>query len=242
MDDDNHTITHSIISLFQRTDAEPTKLEAARAIASLCRFLHSTPVLPAWDPASEAYEAAKNAISALPSPPVSEDEPRGGPEEGSRRRERFYNEHNVEIPLAYLITQQKWPILRSEAWFVFALMGRSVDGAGVILRILQDQSALDRLSETVIGRSAGEMAETRLIENGDTYTDPTQQLELEPQRVDPTQQANMKRVDRENALVMCTELLKASAPEAISSRRDILQALVQEGTELVAAEKRPILR
>lgn len=215
------TSVHGIISLFGRSDAEPTRLEAARSIAAICRALHSTSpadILPDWKPV-EGQEAA---------------------DEGILKRQAFYNKHKLSDALAFLVTQPKWPIIRSEAWFVFALMSRSKDGAAMVTSVLENQDALDALSTAITGREK-DQASAKQIEaapaaSGDIEA-LTGGLSLEPQQVDPSQKANMTKIDRENAVVLCTELLRTAAgslPEDVSGT---LHSLVKEGAELVAADK-----
>ncbi|EFY89206.1 hypothetical protein MAC_04793 [Metarhizium acridum CQMa 102] len=209
-----------IISLFRRSDAEPTKLEAARCVAGLCRALHSSPV-------SEVLEN-------LGSNDTNTDE---------SKRTNFYKEHHVESPLRFLITQDKWPSLRSEAWFVFALMSRSESGATVVVSVLHDKAAESALIETITGQKpenkedAAADDEPRELEPHPELSSAASELQLEPQQVDPKQKENMAKVDRENALVLCTELLKVLkgelAPEKIAS----LQRLVRDGTQLIVTDR-----
>lgn len=223
-----------IIALYERSDAEPTRLEAARAIAAMCRMLHSSPVvplLPDWErPAGEG-----GTTSSEP-----------GNEE-SQRREYFYSKHDVARVLSFLVSQQKWPSLRSEAWFVFALMCRSKEGGRVIIGLLQILGCTTALIKAITGR------ETPLSETGNNerieevsyspaapdsqITSMAEGLGLEPQQADPKQQESMIRVDRENALVMCTELLRTWGNQLPGLRLSMLQDLVKEGTEIVAAQK-----
>lgn len=62
-------------------------------------------------------------------------------------------------------------------------------------------------------------------------------MQLEPQQVDPAQKANMARVDRENAVVLCTELLKFKGSEMPPAQNALLQDLIIQGTQMIAAEK-----
>lgn len=223
-----------IITLYERSDAEPTRLEAARAIAAICRMLHSSPVaplLPDWEPPAGENETKSSEPD----------------DEESQRRAYFYSKHDVARVLSFLVSQQKWPTLRSEAWFVFALMCRSKEGSRAIITLLQIHGTMTALIKAVTGR------ETPLSEVGSTeqadeapyslaapdsqITSMAEGLGLEPQQADPKQQESMIRVDRENALVMCTELLRTWGDRMPGLRLSILQDLVKEGTEIVAAQK-----
>jgi hypothetical protein len=223
-----------IITLYERSDAEPTRLEAARAVAAVCRMLHSGPVvplLPDWEPPVVEIDTDSSELV----------------DEESQRREYFYSKHDIARVLSFLVSQQKWPTLRSEAWFIFALMCRSKEGSRAIITLLQIHGTMTALIKAVTGR------ETPLSETGSNeqleeslyspaapdnqITSMAEGLGLEPQQADPKQRESMIRVDRENALVMCTELLRTWGNQLPGLRLSILQDLVKEGTEIVAAQK-----
>jgi hypothetical protein len=238
-----------LITAFSRTDAEPTKMEAARAVAAICRVLHTTPVLPIlpeWDPSEEGF------IYRPPKPlsPPNSQYPSPGSDGsgGGGRRERFYRLHPlINKPLSYLISQSKFPVVRSETWFVFALMGRSRDGATVVSRVLQINEAFQALAEAVTGRSAAnhQGANATTLPGGNSGAQGNQpasmamidDLGLEPQQVDPQQAANMARVDRENALVLVSELVRNWGDELPIFRRPAFQELLKEGGELLAVDR-----
>ncbi|OBS23433.1 hypothetical protein FPOA_03981 [Fusarium poae] len=204
----NHTTVHDVISLFGRSDTEPTRLEAARSVATVCRVLHTAPVdevLSGWNSENE----------------------------GTQSRSLFYAEHDLSEILSFLITQEKWPILRSEAWFVFALLSRSQDGARVVAKVLGVSGAMDALSFAITGKTASD-DQTPQIEGGMPEVPPAipEELALEPQQVDPKQQANMAKVDRENCLVLCTEIVK-NGETLESAQVSRLQSLIRQGTELL---------
>ncbi|KAH7175815.1 armadillo-type protein [Dactylonectria macrodidyma] len=230
-----HTSVHDILSLFDRADAEPTKLEAARCIASICRVFHTTPVLPLlpeWDPSQDGY--ASEPKEPLPPAGSSNDD------KESQLRGLFYQKHDFTKALSFLVTQQKWPILRSEAWFVFALMSRSKDGASVIANTLTVAEATDALSRAVTGQglTANNDEQAKQIESAaDDATAITNDLGLEPQQVDPKQKENMTRIDRENCLVLCTEIVKNSGSVLTTGQLGLLQDLIRKGTEVMSQEK-----
>ncbi|KAM0244269.1 hypothetical protein ACHAP5_006385 [Fusarium lateritium] len=203
-----HTTVHDVISLFDRSDTEPTRLEAARSVATVCRVLHTAPVdevLSGWNSENEETQS----------------------------RSLFYADHDLSQVLSFLITQEKWPILRSETWFVFALMSRSKDGAQVVAQVLAVSGATDALSHAVIGKATSD-SQTPQIEAGAPEIPPgiPEELALEPQQVDPKQKANMAKVDRENCLVLCTEVVKNG--ETLESEQvSRLQSLIRKGTELL---------
>ena len=154
------------------------------------------------------------------------------------RREAFYQQHDLSQALGFLITQQKWPILQSEAWFVFALMCRSRDGSEVVRAILADTTASNSLVQAVTGQQTVSPADSPNDIKALTGGSPDgPSVQLEPQQVDPAQKANMTRVDRENAVVLCTELLKFRGSDMPPAQRALLQDLMTQGTHLIAAEK-----
>ncbi|KAF9873432.1 GTP binding protein [Colletotrichum karsti] len=239
---------HRLLDLFARSDAEHTRTEAARAAAAVCRVLHTAPIpplLPDWDPADDGYVFR-------PEKPLS---PTAAAEAGSesgdaRRREKFYRQHAaLNKALAFLVTQTKFPVLRSEAWFVFALMCRSKDGAGVVIRALQVQGAFEALTESITGRSfSGEEGEEQKTitsgqeavvvgGGGGDNAAMVDGLGLEPQATDPAQAAGMKKVDRENGLVMVSELVRRHKDELPAVRRAAFEEMLREGGEMLVDEK-----
>lgn len=209
---------HILTALFERSDAEPTKMEVARAVATVCRILHSTPVSPVLPeeplrthhaPKRQRHDTStssgaddsnifvktdilssptsNHAISPSESLPGAPGAPIHSPSfslqqsptsssstasatasahssagstnnnssqhgAGPPRRARFYAAHDLALPLSFLIKQTRFPALRSEAWFVLALMCRSPDGATVVQAALQSFEACRALVESVTGR------------------------------------------------------------------------------------------
>jgi hypothetical protein len=156
---------HVLIELYNRVDAEPSKMEAARAVAAVCRVLHSTPVLSIlpddWRIAADAPVLPPEESG--PEPTLRSDGTDGTdgtlgsltqattPDE--LRRAHFYAAHaDISKPLGFLVTQRRFPVLRSEAWFLFALMSRAADGAHVILRAIEPPEACRSLIGAVYGR------------------------------------------------------------------------------------------
>jgi len=170
-------------------------------------------------------------------------------DDDSKRSEAFYSKHRLGDPLEFLITQTKWPVLRSEAWFVFALMCRSADGCGVITGVTSSDAATEMLIQAITGRetspeavaaqygSSSDSSAIKSSREASTETPNSMDLGLEPQQVDPLQKANMARVDRENAIVMCQEMLRHWSNDVPERRVSLWQDLIKEGTEMIAAER-----
>lgn len=227
--DNEQTGAKSILSLYGRSDAEPTRLEAARCVAGICRVLHSTPVSDIFP---EALVVGTRSVSKVD-------------EENVRRA--FYARHAVQTPLKFLITQDKWPSLRSEAWFVLALMSRSSDGAAVVLSLLDDVAAEAVLTETMTAPKAESKEEDAVeLEEESTadsavqgqVTSAASSQQLEPQQVNPKQKASMAKVDAENALILCTELVKLGEGTLAPEKCAFLQGLVRHGTQRVVRDRR----
>ncbi|KAG6002591.1 hypothetical protein E4U43_001094 [Claviceps pusilla] len=243
-----HTSASSIIALYRRSDAEPIQLEAARCVAAICRALHSTPVCDKLPEASSVVGTESSPPS--PSPRYSDEE---------RRMQAFYAAHAVQMPLKFLITQDKWPSLKSEAWFVLALMSRSNDGARLVLSLLVDDAAVRAsLKQTIMGEhSSEEKEEEEEVNNQDDAVEQQQReetsssvadsvaqatfaapdLRLDPRSMDTEQKAKMARVDAENALILCTELVKHGQHTITAEMLVLLQDMVREGARRAVADR-----
>jgi hypothetical protein len=121
-------------------------------------------------------------------------------------RRLVLNHATVVAPLAMMVSQSRWPVVRSEGWFALALMARSKEGAAAINSILGRVEILGSLVETITGQS---MAVE--VERGNAVPGP----DVQEPGSDPTgrgvmsdQKEEMKTRDRENAMVLVHELLK----------------------------------
>ncbi|KAI0844232.1 armadillo-type protein [Daldinia vernicosa] len=213
------TPIQQLIDLHHKADQEPTKMETARAVAGVCRVLHSD-------------KPAGSSLLPESSPsPASEDEV-SSPLRG------FYSKHPA-LPdtLLYLGLQTKFPVLRSDLWFVLALMARSTEGFAIVKQaILQHPELKDLLAAAVAGeRGANQEAGSNPpVGNG---LDLSAIGQLEPQQVDPKKAAAMTKVDRENALVLIAELAK-SGPDALPSDvRDVFVQMLKTGGQLVLGDR-----
>ncbi|KAM3086807.1 hypothetical protein ACMFMG_000929 [Clarireedia jacksonii] len=211
-----------LIALFDRTDVEPIRVEIARLITAVCR------VFTAW---------------------------KGVPqEELNRMRANFLQRHpDLGRPLSFMVSQTKWPIVRSEGWFTFAIMARHPDSAQCISDMMQDVSVFQPLVELLTGKplldyQASSPAASSAITTTSLATTSSQNqtttpdtnpfgLSAEPQTPEPVmpeaQAAEMARIDRENALVLVSELLKNRGSEMAVMRRTLFEDLLKGGGELV---------
>ena len=59
-------------------------------------------------------------------------------------------------PLAMMVTQDQWPIIRSEGWFALALTARSPEGAASIDNVLKQKELFGALQSTIRGIHLGQ--------------------------------------------------------------------------------------
>ena len=167
-----------LLSLFEKTDQVPTKVEIARAMAAIWRCLNIS------DPSL--------------APSVFHD-----------LLHRLFSMHaDIARPLAMMVTQARWPVVRSEGWFALALMARSQEGSAAVNSILQEVEVFGALVETLTGRPiAVGTEEIGTVAEADTGMPPLAPGETEPSL---EQGAEMRARNRENAMVLINELLKNS--------------------------------
>lgn len=200
-----HSNLSLLISLFERTDVEPIKMEISRLITGVCRVFNS-------------YKGLT-------------------PEKMEHIRKKFFEMHpDVGRPLSFMVTQTKWPVVRSEGWFVFALMSQFPEGAQCISDILLDVSVFQALTEVLTGKDLispkPNSPESSAV--GEETSDAQNIVEsLAPESVTPNaQSAEMARIDRENALVLVNQLLKIFGKDMAVLRRSMFEDLLRGGSEL----------
>ncbi|RDW66446.1 hypothetical protein BP6252_10081 [Coleophoma cylindrospora] len=211
-----------LIALFNRTDVEPIKMEITRMFAAICRVVNT-------------FQGRT-------------------PEQMTNIRKKFFLMHpDIGRPLSFMVSQTKWPIVRSEGWFVFALMARYPEGAECISDIMQDVHIFQPLVELLTGRSIvdgspiSSPTQTSPSPGSGTGatagTSPDQGIQdlisgLSPESIEPqAQAAEISRVDRENALVLVSELLKNRGSDMAVMRRTLFEDLLKGGGELVLSYK-----
>ncbi|MCJ1370785.1 hypothetical protein MMC20_001998 [Loxospora ochrophaea] len=150
-----------LLSLFERSDESAIKLEIARTIAAMLRSLN-TPSR------GNSHEVANHMAR------------------------RLYGLHlDVGRPIAMMVSQTQWPIVRSEGWFAMALMARSKEGSAVVEDLVRQVEVFGALEVAMTGQSS-------LIRES-----AHSESELEPGQI-----SEMRTKDRENAMVLVSELLK----------------------------------
>ncbi|GAB1316140.1 hypothetical protein MFIFM68171_06350 [Madurella fahalii] len=245
-------------------DEDPIKMEAARAASLVCRVLHHS-----RSPSSAATsEDVLDTAWTWPSESSSSPSPSGTESTDVPVRARFYAAHAQAIAasLLLLLTQPRFPSVRSDAIFVLALMSRaSTESARMALRVLQaggrdkDKMAWRVLAETITGSAelAGEILEQinagEKVEGMEAGTEEKKGdedggvkvvgvadgLTLEPQQQQQQQQpvGGTAKMDRENAMVLVVELLR-NFPDELSSIRGPLEAMLSKGGELVVQDRK----
>ncbi|KAI1408696.1 ARM repeat-containing protein [Hypoxylon sp. FL1857] len=223
----NRTPLHQLMNLHRKADQEPIKMETARAVANICRVLHSEkPPGSSLLPESSTSPSSEDKVQFL--------------------LQDFYSKQPALADiLLYLGLQKKFPILRSELWFVLALMARSAEGAAVVSRFLRQRPEIvSVLVEAVTGEKMLENQETQdTVSNspGGSGLDLTAINsglgQLEPQQVDPTKAAAMTKVDRENGLVLITELLNLCSDELPPGVRNTFSRISKTGGELLLGNR-----
>jgi hypothetical protein len=208
-----------LTALFERTDVAPIKMEISRLITSVCRVFNS-------------YTGRT-------------------PEEMERIRIKFFKMHpDVGRPLSFMVSQEKWPVVRSEGWFVFALMARFPEGAQCISDLMHDVAVFQPLVEVLTGKrivdyqpsSSSPSSPTSSITTSPSVSSvTTSTINFQthtPESVQPhAQAAELQRIDRENALVLVSELLKNRGSEMAVMRRALLEDLLKGGTEIMLTYK-----
>ncbi|KAF3026449.1 hypothetical protein E8E14_012173 [Neopestalotiopsis sp. 37M] len=260
---------HNLLKIFLRSDQEPTKTEAARAVSAVLRILHSSEdpssLLPVPSTISSAKSSPADQNSTSPEGSSSADSTAqdlqalavtGRP---SSALKAFYSNHDtLANALVFLGTREKFPVLRSDLWFVMALMSRSPPGADVVATCLQNIELLRALLQTVTGHDMLAGRESELIAaDGTSSAVPEGNLiagqqeddagipagisslpgGLEPQQVDPAKKAGMARVDRENGLVLIAELLQRCPEKLRILPQETFREILKTGGEQVLTDR-----
>ncbi|TQS37521.1 hypothetical protein Golomagni_02001 [Golovinomyces magnicellulatus] len=144
---------------------------------------------------------------------------------------RMYPE--ISHQLKFIVSQKKWPVVRSEGWFVLALISRFTEGAAFISKLLQDSTFFELLSELLTGNpvtspinSSSESPTSDSVTYNYTHHDP------EP--VKPhAQAAEMARLDLENAIVLVSEILQNSSSKMTAPQKMELSSLLKNNGKIL---------
>jgi hypothetical protein len=198
-----------LIALFQRTDVDPIRMEISRLITAICRCYNT-----------------HTADSA---------------QEYERVRKNFFEVHpDVSMPLGFMVSQTKWPVVRSEGWFVFALMARYPESARCISDMMQDVAVFQPLVELLTGKNlVGDEVNSYSTPTATISTTPSSSGGMAdsqtPESIPYATDEKMRRIDRENALVLVNELLKTRGSEMAIMRRTMFEDLLKGGSDMVAS-------
>lgn len=168
-----------LLLLFGRTDDVATRIETGRTVATICRCISSS-----------SQDLPVESTSAI--------------------RHRLYGMHaDIARPLAMMISQSRFPIIRSEGWFALALMARSREGSATVSDVFQQLETFGILVSTITGQSttgAGVLAANTTTGHSRDNSDSSSGSS----GVRSEQEREMQAKDRENALVLVNELLTNS--------------------------------
>lgn len=191
-----------LLSLDEKSDDQPTKIEIARIVTAICRALNS----PQPGFSSMSIEETTRRLYAL--------------------------HPDIGRPLATMVSQSRWPVVRSEGWFAFALMARSKEGSAAVSDVIQVVEVFRPLVETITGKTfvgGRDDGALQAIANQEELADDVEELEARDGETE--QERQMRARDRDNALVLLSELLRnrvssafltVQSPEEYSRREGLL--------------------
>ena len=129
------------------------------------------------------------------------------PEFKGKVLQRLYNLHpNLADPLGMMVSQSKYPVIRSEGWFAMALMARSQEGSEILQSVIAQYSVVAALEDTIRGEKSSNGKSAR----GSPTSNSPKSVHSGP--VTPDSQPEITEAqrakDRENVMVLINELLK----------------------------------
>lgn len=148
-----------------------------------------------------------------------------------RLRKVFFERHpDIGRPISYMVTQKKWPVVRSEGWFVMALMCRTPEGAKCVSNIMHDLAVFQPLVELLTGKSLVDGQPINCSgEDAGQSLDGTSSASDNVPKVADAKAAEMARIDRENALVLLSELMRYCGASMAPMRRSTFEDLLKGG-------------
>ncbi|KAL8947076.1 MAG: hypothetical protein Q9222_006602 [Ikaeria aurantiellina] len=184
-----------LLLLFGRTDDTATKFEIGRTVATICRCISTS-------------------SQGLP------------PESTSAILHRLYGVHaDIATPLAVMISQARFPIIRSEGWFALALMARSREGSAAVAEVFSQLELFGILVSTITGQPTNggpPRSAATAVERPNTGSTSSSSNSNRSE-----QEREMQAKDRENALVLVNELLRHRGDDISMIRRGILEDLLR---------------
>lgn len=168
-----------LLSLNEKSDDISTKVEIARTVTAICRTLNSPQ-------------------AGIPTKQIEE------------TTHRLYALHpDIARPLAAMVAQSRWPVVRSEGWFAFALMARSQEGSIAVSDVVHAVEVYQPLVETITGMAFVEGRDERTMGaiTGDVEAVVGEDGPATSEG-ETDQETQMRSRDRDNALILVSELLK----------------------------------
>ncbi|MCJ1310773.1 hypothetical protein MMC25_004440 [Agyrium rufum] len=196
-----------LLSIFQKSDDITTRMEIARLVAASFRCIHASGNGNASPRRQEIRKQLQHRLCSL--------------------------HPDLAQPLAIMVSQTRWPALRSEGWFSLALMARSPEGVVSIDSILEQAEVFGALEETIRGRSS--LTEPSLHLSVAAPRGLSGSPEMPPLYASASppatgsQSDEIKSKDRDNALILVHELLKNMDDDASSIQRTALEDLLNGG-------------
>ena len=122
---------------------------------------------------------------------------------------RLYSLHpDLARPLASMVTQSQFPVVRSEGWFGFALIARSGRGRLLISNVVSDVTVFGALEKAIKGNPRESQTDSASLSASplSAYASP---ISPGPQSGGSAQQHQEARSkDRQNAMILVNELLR----------------------------------
>ncbi|KAI0155213.1 ARM repeat-containing protein [Xylariaceae sp. FL1272] len=269
---------HLLMDLHERSDHEPTQMESARAVLTVCRVLHTASLR---SPGASALRGRRSPSPRSTSPQIVTSHPSTSPpgttpsirsssipsttritspaRSWGRGIETFYSNHlMITNAMVSLGTQTKFPVLRSELLFVFALMARTPEGARMVARSMHRFELVAVIQEAITGEKLIPDSYNNLEANspssdrsdspasGRSSPSATAVARLAPSTpasgagsMPPSGKPHktMADVDRENALVLVAELLQKCAGDLLPLPRRTFRKLLKEGGQRLLRDR-----
>ena len=173
---DDNSYLSQLLALYDKTDDVSIKFEISRIVAAIWRCVMS--------PASTQYFSDIVDITL----------PRLDPMAG-----------DLAKPLTAMVTQSRWPVVKSEGWFALALMARSKKGSDAIVDLLSEVELSNALVEVIGSQGVGGTRPVSAAPGSLVSITGADTSELGTE-----QEKDMETKDRDNAFVLLSELLKNS--------------------------------
>jgi len=153
------TALHGLLDLNARSDYEPVQMESARAVAAVCRSLHTYRDAHRLGQDPDLASRFLPTYYSLEFSSSSHDSP-------DAALAAFYQHHpTIADVMASLAIQTKFPALRAEVFLIFSIMARTRSGFGVIARAVHKREFAAAI-EAVAGGKGKEEHTNTAVDNG----------------------------------------------------------------------------